>query len=90
MKTYRVWNIFTSIQCTIEAPNSFEARKLYAARYGVAYGDCAARRIWDDDAMAAGVAHSYSREAVEREIRRDKRIGAKEAKAIHALLKGRT
>ena len=31
----------------------------------------------------------YSREAVQREILKDPRIGAAEAKAIHALLKGR-
>lgn len=31
----------------------------------------------------------YNREAVQREIDRDKRIGRKEARLIHALLKGR-
>ena len=30
----------------------------------------------------------YNKEAVEREIRKDTRIGKKEAAAIHALLKG--
>jgi hypothetical protein len=33
--------------------------------------------------------HEYNREAVDREIAKDKRIGKREAKLIHALLKGR-
>ena len=32
---------------------------------------------------------TYNRDAVEREIHKDKRIKSKEAKLIHALLKGR-
>jgi len=32
----------------------------------------------------------YNREAVNKEIRKDKRIKGKEAKVIHALLKGRS
>jgi hypothetical protein len=32
---------------------------------------------------------AYNEEAVEREIRKDKRIKRREAKLIHALLKGR-
>lgn len=32
---------------------------------------------------------AYSKDAVDKEIRKDKRIGGKEAKRIHALLKGR-
>jgi hypothetical protein len=32
----------------------------------------------------------YSQEAVQKEINKDKRIGGREAKRIHALLKGRT
>lgn len=31
----------------------------------------------------------YNRDAVEKEIRKDKRIKGREAKLIHALLKGR-
>ena len=31
----------------------------------------------------------YNREAVEREIRKDRRIKGKEAKLIHSLLRGR-
>lgn len=31
----------------------------------------------------------YNREAVEREIRKDRRIKGREAKLIHALLRGR-
>lgn len=34
-------------------------------------------------------APKYNREAVDREIRKDRRIKGKEAKLIHALLKGR-
>lgn len=36
------------------------------------------------------VSEAYSKDAVDKEIRKDKRIGGKEAKRIHALLKGRT
>jgi hypothetical protein len=32
----------------------------------------------------------YNKEAVQKEINKDRRIKAKEAKAIHALLRGRT
>lgn len=32
----------------------------------------------------------YNKEAVQKEINKDRRIKGKEAKAIHALLKGRT
>jgi len=32
----------------------------------------------------------YNKDAVEKEIRKDKRIKGKEAKLIHALLKGRS
>jgi len=33
---------------------------------------------------------AYNKDAVDKEIKKDKRIGGKEAKAIHGLLKGRT
>lgn len=33
---------------------------------------------------------TYNKDAVDKEIKKDKRIGGKEAKAIHGLLKGRT
>jgi hypothetical protein len=33
---------------------------------------------------------SYNKRAVNKEIAKDPRIGSSEAKAIHALLKGRT
>ena len=36
------------------------------------------------------VSEAYSKDAVDKEIRKDKRIGGMEAKRIHALLKGRT
>lgn len=32
---------------------------------------------------------AYNKDAVQREITKDKRIGGKEAKLIHALLRGR-
>lgn len=40
--------------------------------------------------VKAYVDKKYSAEAVQKEINKDKRIGGKKAKAIHALLKGRT
>jgi hypothetical protein len=42
------------------------------------------------DAEVKPVGIKYNAEAVQKEIKKDKRIGGKEAKAIHALLKGRT
>ena len=33
--------------------------------------------------------HRYNKEAVQKEIKKDPRIKSKEAKLIHALLKGR-
>jgi len=42
------------------------------------------------ETASARVLHRYSAEAVQREIDRDKRIGKREAKRIHALLRGPT
>jgi len=44
--------------------------------------------IVDGDQKNRGSVVRYNKEAVQREIDKDKAIGSKEAKLIHALLKG--
>lgn len=43
----------------------------------------------EDDTVAEGKEPKYDKDAVDKEIKKDPRIKGKEAKAIHAVLKGR-
>jgi hypothetical protein len=76
----------------LESETSFAARKAYAERHGCDVLDVIARRVDLIDTQWTN-RHGYNPVAVNKAIeasnRSGRRIGAREAKAIHALLKGR-
>jgi hypothetical protein len=89
MNVYKCWSIhkhFATEQIT--AVSSFAARQEYARRYNIgSVFDCMARRV--DDSPRADYNPVAVNKAIDASNRAGRRIGAAEAKAIHALLKGR-
>jgi hypothetical protein len=96
MNTYQCWisGQMGRTSTIIEAESSFAARKIISMKYDLDVFDAIARRIDPNlDAVARRNRHGYNAEAVNEAItssnRHGRHIGPKEAKAIHALLKGR-
>ena len=52
MNTYQVQCVIPRPVERVQAEHSFAARKAYAARHGVEFTDCFARRVWEDGTVA--------------------------------------
>jgi acyl dehydratase len=85
MNTYQIWVAGQMAQTlyTKDFDSSFAARRWMAERYDLHVTDIVARRVWSGDYNPVAVD-----DAIAASNRSGRRIGSREARAIHALLKG--